>query len=88
MPMLGKFRMKALWRTLVGGLYLILFVSFILPLLLVVGVVLGIADVLWQFVFNKEGIKPMNLFRSAWMTQVQNATWALTGEGEFQLALA
>lgn len=86
--MLGKYRMDALGRVVVGGLYLILFISFILPLLLFVGVVLAIVDVVWQFVLNREGIEPMNLFRSAWMVQVQNATWALTGEGEFQLALA
>jgi len=86
--MLGKYRMDALGRVIVGGLYLILFLAFILPLLLVVGVVLAVVDVIWQFILNREGIEPMNLFRSAWMTQVQNATWALTGEGEFQLALA
>ena len=87
MPMLGKYRMDALGRVVVGGLYLILFVAFILPLLFTVGLVLGIIDVIWQFILNREGIEPMNLFRQAWMVQIQNATWALTGEGEFQLAL-
>jgi hypothetical protein len=79
--------MDALGRVVVGGLYLILFVAFILPLLFTVGLVLGIIDVIWQFILNREGIEPMNLFRQAWMVQIQNATWALTGEGEFQLAL-
>lgn len=85
--MLGKYRMDALGRLLVGGLYLILFISLILPILLVTGVALAIIDVIWQFALNKEGIKPMNLFRSALMTQFQNVTWALTGEGDFQLAI-
>lgn len=85
--MLGMQRMDALERIVIGGLYLILFFSIIAPILVVTGLVLGIIDVTWQLLTNREGIRPMNLFRSAWMAQIQNLTWALTGEGSFDLTI-
>lgn len=85
---IGTYRMDALWRVVVGGLYLVLFVALILPILLTVGVVLGVIDVLWQLIFNSDGIMSSNLFTRAWETQLDNARWALFGSGDFQLALA
>ncbi len=85
--MLGMQRMDALERIVIGGLYVILFFTIIAPILVVTGLVLGIIDVLWQLITNRPGIRPMNLFRSAWMAQIQNLTWALTGEGTFDLTI-
>lgn len=81
------YRMKAVERLIVGGLYTALFLTIIAPLLVVVGIVLGLIDITWQLAFGREGIEPMNLFRSAWMAQIQNVTWAFTGEGDFQLTI-
>jgi hypothetical protein len=83
---MGK-RMDAVWRVLIGGTYLVLFAFIIAPLLFLVGLTLMVIDVVIQLVTGMEGIMPDNLFRDAWMRQVQNATWALTGEGEFELAI-
>lgn len=86
-PDRGGMRLDAVWRILIGGLYLLLFLAIIGPILLVTGLVLGTIDVLWQLVLGSEGIAPDNLFRDAWMAQLQNVTWVLTGEGEFQLTI-
>lgn len=83
---MGK-RMDAVWRILVGGLYLLLFVLFIGPLLFTVGLVLGVIDVLWQLIVGSEGIMPRNLFTRAWNAQLDNVQWALFGTGEFELTI-
>jgi hypothetical protein len=80
-------RMDAVYRVVIGLTYLTLFVFVIAPLLLLVGLTLMVIDVTLQLVTGMEGIMPDNLFRDAWMAQVQNATWALTGEGEFMLTI-
>lgn len=83
---MGK-RMDGLARLVVGGLYTFLFLVIIAPILLFVGLVLAGVDIVWQIVVGSEGIAPNNLFRDAWMAQIQNLTWAFTGEGEFQLTI-
>jgi hypothetical protein len=86
--MLGEQRMDALSRLVVGGLYLLVFTLIVAPVLFTVGFILGVVDIIWQGLFNREGIAPMNYFSKAWDTQYDNVLWVFTGKGEFQLALA
>jgi hypothetical protein len=86
--MLGENRMDALYRLVVGGIYGLLYITVIFWVLVIVGGILYAVDILWQFVTNREGIAPMNYYTKAWETQSENAMWAATGNGEFQLAIA
>ena len=83
----GRNRMDALARLVVGTVYLILFLFVISPLLLGVGLILGAVDVLWQLGTNRDGIMSSNLFTDAWETQMHNVRWALFGTGDFRLAI-
>jgi hypothetical protein len=87
MAMLGEQRMDGLSRLLVGGLYLLLFMFIIAPVLFTVAVILGAIDVLWQLLTNRDGIMSSNLFTDVWETQLHNVRWALFGTGDFKLAI-
>lgn len=82
---IGKYRVKAAERVIVGGLFLFVASLVIAPLVAFVGIVLAVVDILWQLIFNSEGVAPTNLFTTFYDWLYANMMWTFTGRGEFTL---
>ena len=85
MPAIGGGRKSAVKRLLIGIPYMILYVLVLFPVLLGLGIVLGIIDVAWRLVFNSGDSILARVYRPLWDWIGSNARWSLTGDGSFRI---
>lgn len=79
---IGGMRLEALERVTIGLLWFTIAAP-LFAIWFLLGFVLMVIDVLWQFIFGGEGIMPMNLHWTAYSWFVDNLSWTLYGRGEF-----
>lgn len=90
MAMVGRYRMEALWRVL-GVLYLI-FITLLLPVLVVLFILWMFVDILWQLLTNTAGPESRpRVFGGMndpivrlWNHIQTNVEWVVFGEGSWQ----
>lgn len=84
---LGDNRMEALGRLIVGAVFLLIVLPFVVPLLVIGLVVLGLIDISWQFITNGSGgrVPLMGYVKRVWDWGFGNLIWSVSAHDEFQL---
>jgi hypothetical protein len=82
---IGMMRAEAIWRVLVALIWLPIYVAILAIVWVPVAVIIGIIDVLIQFIFDSEGIDYDRLLMSPYGSLVQTVEWLITGTGEANL---
>lgn len=77
------FRVEALNRLFVGGLWFIIATPLIIAVWIPVAVIITAIDLIAQAIFGSEIVPGTNLLFVALMWYVKNVEWAIVGKGSF-----
>lgn len=80
---IGMRRAEAFWRVTIGSLWFVIATVLVAVVWVPLGLLLYGIDAVWQFIFNSEGIMPMNYHRQALGWYTDNLNWYLYGSGMF-----
>lgn len=85
MPLIGEWRMQALWQVL-ALIWQAIILSIVTPIILLIGLIWMIIDVLFQFIFNSNGLSaqmaPAQFIKDLLKWHSGQLTFAITGGGD------
>ncbi|AUV84694.1 hypothetical protein C2R22_24510 (plasmid) [Salinigranum rubrum] len=82
--MLGKYRMDALARIIVGTIWFVVATLALAFVWLPFAVALKLIDVVWQLLVNTEGPVPDSTIEEPFTWWSMNVSWWLFGDGSFR----